>query len=120
TGLRLGDLVVEAEHMRKGFGNHLLIEDLSFRLPPGGIVGIIGPNGAGKTTLARMITGQEAPDGGQIRLGETVKLGYVDQSRDALRGDNTVWQEISGGADEIDLGRRKIASRAYCSLFNFR
>ena len=119
-GPRLGNVVVEAEGVRKGFGNHLLIEELSFRLPPGGIVGVIGPNGAGKTTLFRMITGQEKPDAGALRLGETVKLGYVDQSRDALKADNTVWQEISGGQDEIDLGRRKLASRAYCSLFNFR
>ena len=119
-GPRLGDLVVEAEHVRKGFGNHLLIEELDFRLPPGGIVGVIGPNGAGKTTLFRMITGQEAPDSGRFRIGETVKLGYVDQSRDTLAPANTVWQEISGGLDEIDLGRRKIASRAYCALFNFR
>ena len=119
-GPRLGDLVVEADKVRKGFGNHLLIDDLSFRLPPGGIVGVIGPNGAGKTTLFRMIIGQEQPDSGRLRLGETVKPGYVDQSRDALVPGNTVWQEISGGLDEIDLGRRKIASRAYCSLFNFR
>ena len=119
-GPRLGDLVVEAERVRKGFGNHLLIEELSFRLPPGGIVGVIGPNGAGKTTLFRMITGDEAPDSGKLRLGETVKLGYVDQSRDALQANNTVWQEISGGQDEIDLGRRKLMSRAYCALFNFR
>ncbi|TMJ58228.1 MAG: energy-dependent translational throttle protein EttA [Alphaproteobacteria bacterium] len=119
-GPRLGDLVVEAQHVRKGFGNHLLIEDLSFRLPPGGIVGVIGPNGAGKTTLFRMLTDQEMPDTGEFRIGETVKLGYVDQSRDTLGGNNTVWQEISGGQDEIDLGRRKIASRAYCALFNFR
>jgi energy-dependent translational throttle protein EttA len=119
-GPRLGDLVVEADRVRKGFGNHLLIDELSFRLPPGGIVGVIGPNGAGKTTLFRMITGQEEPDSGRFRIGETVKLGYVDQSRDALKADNTVWQEISEGRDEIDLGRRKIASRAYCALFNFR
>jgi ATP-binding cassette ChvD family protein len=119
-GPRLGDLVVEADKVRKGFGNHLLIDELSFRLPPGGIVGVIGPNGAGKTTLFRMIVGQEQPDSGRIRLGETVKPGYVDQSRDALVAGNTVWQEISSGLDEIDLGRRKIASRAYCSLFNFR
>jgi energy-dependent translational throttle protein EttA len=119
-GPRLGDLVVEAERVRKAFGNHLLIEELSFRLPPGGIVGVIGPNGAGKTTLFRMITGQEKPDGGHFRIGETVKLGYVDQSRDTLNAGNTVWQEISGGQEEIDLGRRKIASRAYCALFNFR
>jgi len=119
-GPRLGDLVIEAAKVRKGFGNHLLIEELSFRLPPGGIVGIIGPNGAGKTTLFRMITDQEEPDSGSFRVGDTVKLGYVDQSRDALTAGNTVWQEISGGQDEIDLGRRKIASRAYCALFNFR
>jgi energy-dependent translational throttle protein EttA len=119
-GPRLGDLVVEAAHVRKGFGNHLLIEDLNFRLPPGGIVGIIGPNGAGKTTLFRMVTEQETPDSGEFRIGDTVKLGYVDQSRDTLGANNTVWQEISGGQDEIDLGRRKIASRAYCALFNFR
>src|SRR6266568_2106591 len=119
-GPRLGDLVIEAEHVGKAFGDRLLIEALDFRLPPGGIVGVIGPNGAGKTTLFRMITGQEEPDSGKLRLGETVKLGYVDQSRDALGANNTVWQEISGGQEEIDLGRRKIASRAYCALFNFR
>jgi sulfate-transporting ATPase len=119
-GPRLGDLVVEAEHVSKGFGDRLLIEDLDFRLPPGGIVGVIGPNGAGKTTLFRMITAQEEPDVGRFRIGETVKTGYVDQSRDALGANNTVWQEISDGRDEIDLGRRKIASRAYCALFNFR
>ncbi len=119
-GPRLGDLVIEAEAVTKGFVDRLLIESLSFRLPPGGIVGVIGPNGAGKTTLFRMITGDEATDSGRFRLGDTVKLGYVDQSRDALVATNTVWQEISGGQDEIDLGRRKIASRAYCALFNFR
>src|SRR4051794_6080618 len=119
-GPRLGDLVVDANHVRKAFGDRLLIEELSFRLPPGGIVGVIGPNGAGKTTLFRMITGQETPDAGTFRVGDTVKLGYVDQSRDTLAAANTVWQEISGGQDEIDLGRRKMASRAYCSLFNFR
>jgi ATP-binding cassette ChvD family protein len=119
-GPRLGDLVVEAHGLRKGFGDHLLIESLDFRLPPGGIVGIIGPNGAGKTTLFRMMTGGEAPDAGSFRIGDTVKLGYVDQSRDKLKADNTVWQEISGGLEEIDLGRRKLASRAYCALFNFR
>jgi ATP-binding cassette ChvD family protein len=119
-GPRLGELVVEADRLRKGFGNHLLIEELSFRLPPGGIVGVIGPNGAGKTTLFRMVTGDEAPDSGKLRLGETVKPGYVDQSRDSLGANNTVWQEISGGQEEIDLGRRKIMSRAYCALFNFR
>jgi len=120
TGPRLGDLVIVAEGIVKGFGDRLLIEGLDFRLPPGGIVGVVGPNGAGKTTLFRMITGQETPDSGRLRIGETVKLGYVDQSRDALVAANTVWQEISGGQDEIDLGRRKMASRAYCALFNFR
>jgi ATPase subunit of ABC transporter with duplicated ATPase domains len=104
----------------KAYGDRLLVENLSFRLPPGGIVGIIGPNGAGKTTLFRMIIGQEKADQGSFRVGETVKLGYVDQSRDTLAADKTVWQEISGGNDEIDLGRRKMPSRAYCSLFNFR
>ncbi|HUK11190.1 MAG TPA: energy-dependent translational throttle protein EttA [Stellaceae bacterium] len=119
-GPRLGDLVIEAEHLSKGYGDQLLIEDLSFRLPPGGIVGIIGPNGAGKTTLFRMITGQEQPGGGGLKLGETVKLGYVDQSRDTLAAEKTVFEEISGGRDEIDLSRRKMPSRAYCALFNFR
>ena len=119
-GPRLGDLVIEAQHAAKAFGDRLLMEALDFRLPPGGIVGVIGPNGAGKTTLFRMITGQERPDGGSFRIGDTVKLGYVDQSRDTLNAVNTVWQEISNGQDEIDLGRRKMASRAYCTLFNFR
>jgi len=119
-GPRLGDLVIEAEHLGKGFGDRLLIDDLTFKLPPGGIVGIVGPNGAGKTTLFRLITGQDQPDQGSIRLGDTVKLGYVDQSRDQLAADKTVWEEISGGLDEIDLGRRKLPSRAYCALFNFR
>ncbi len=119
-GPRLGDLVIETEHLAKGYGESLLIEDLNFRLPPGGIVGIIGPNGAGKTTLFRMITGQEQPDRGTIRIGDTVKLGYVDQSRDTLAAMKTVWEEVSGGLDEIDLGRRKMPSRAYCALFNFR
>ena len=119
-GPRLGDLVITAEEVVKGFGDRLLIEGLAFRLPPGGIVGVIGPNGAGKTTLFRMITGQEASDSGRLRVGDTVKLGYVDQSREALVAANTVWQEISGGQEEIDLGRRKMASRAYCALFNFR
>src|SRR6516162_2765397 len=119
-GPRLGDLVITAEGVGKGFGDRLLIERLDFRLPPGGIIGVIGPNGAGKTTLFRLITGQEMPDSGRFRIGETVKLGYVDQSRDALVAANTVWQEISGGQEEIDLGRRKMASRAYCALFNFR
>jgi sulfate-transporting ATPase len=119
-GPRLGDLVVDADHLRKAFGDRMLIEELSFRLPPGGIVGVIGPNGAGKTTMFRMLTGAEAPDDGAIRIGDSVKLGYVDQSRDTLGASHTVWEEISGGQDEIDLGRRKMASRAYCSLFNFR
>ncbi|HEV2162370.1 MAG TPA: energy-dependent translational throttle protein EttA [Stellaceae bacterium] len=119
-GPRLGESVIEASNLTKGYGDNLLIEDLSFRLPPGGIVGVIGPNGAGKTTLFRMIVGQEKPDSGALRLGETVKLGYVDQSRDALDPNKSVFEEISGGADEIDLGRRKMPARAYCALFNFR
>jgi ATP-binding cassette ChvD family protein len=119
-GPRLGDLVVEATGVSKAFGDRLLVESLDFRLPPGGIVGVIGPNGAGKTTLFRMMTGAEKPDSGAFRVGETVRLGYVDQSRDDLKPNNTVWQEVSGGLEEIDLGRRKLASRAYCSLFNFR
>ena len=117
---RLGDLVIETTGLRKGYGNHLLIDDLSFKVPPGAIVGIIGPNGAGKTTLFRMITDQENPDGGDIRIGDTVKLGYVDQSRDALNDNKTVWEEISGGLDEIDLGKRKMQSRAYVAQFNFK
>ncbi len=119
-GPRLGGKVIEADHVSKAFGDRLLFDDLCFRLPPGGIVGIIGPNGAGKTTLFRMITGQEKPDGGSFTVGETVQLGYVDQSRDTLDADKTVFQEISDGQDEIDLGRRKINSRAYAALFNFR
>jgi energy-dependent translational throttle protein EttA len=119
-GPRLGDLVIAAEALTKGFGDRLLIDRLSFRLPPGGIVGVVGPNGAGKTTLFRMIAGLDEPDAGRLRIGETVRLGYVDQSRDTLVAANTVWQEISGGVDEIDLGRRRMASRAYCALFNFR
>ncbi len=119
-GPRLGDLVIEAEHLRKGYGDRLLIEDLSFRLPPGGIVGVIGPNGAGKTTLFRIITGQETPDGGKFRVGETARLGYVDQSRDALKPQATVWEEISGGQQEIELGKRKVQSRSYVAGFNFK
>jgi ATP-binding cassette ChvD family protein len=119
-GPRLGDVVVEARGLRKGYGDLLLIDDLDFTLPRGGIVGVIGPNGAGKTTLFRMIVGQEHPDGGTLRLGETVKVGYVDQSRDALDPANTVWKEISGGEDELVLGKRTVASRAYCSWFNFK
>ena len=120
AGPRLGDLVVEASNLRKAFGNRLLIEELSFKLPPGGIVGIIGPNGAGKTTLFRMIVGQETPDGGEIRVGDTVKLGYVDQSRDALAADKTVWEEIADGLDVIELGKRQVPSRAYVGAFNFK
>ena len=104
----------------KGYGDQLLIEDLTFKLPPGGIVGVIGPNGAGKTTLFRMITGQEKPDDGSIRVGETVKLGYVDQSRDALDPNKTVWEEISGGAEVVKLGKFEVNTRAYCSSFNFQ
>jgi ATP-binding cassette ChvD family protein len=117
---RLGQNVIEFEHLRKGFGDNLLIDDLSFRLPPGGIVGVIGPNGAGKTTLFRMITGQEKPDGGTIRIGESVQLGYVDQSRDSLDASKNVWEEISGGLDVIQLGKREVNSRAYCAAFNFK
>jgi energy-dependent translational throttle protein EttA len=119
-GPRLGDLVIEAEHLVKGFGDKLLIDDLSFRLPPGGIVGIIGPNGAGKTTLFRMITGQDKPDGGTFKVSPAVKLGYIDQSRDSLNADKTVWQEISDGHDEIELGKKKMPSRAYVGGFNFK
>lgn len=117
---RLGDLVIEADNIRKGFGDKLLIDGLSFSLPPGGIVGVIGPNGAGKSTLFKMITGKEAPDSGTFRVGDTVKLGYVDQSRDTLKGDNNVWEEISGGTDIIKLGKVEMQSRAYVSAFNFR
>ncbi|MGB7217570.1 MAG: energy-dependent translational throttle protein EttA [Vicinamibacterales bacterium] len=119
-GPRLGDVVVEARNLRKGYGDNLLIDGLSFTLPRGGIVGVIGPNGAGKTTLFRMMTGQEKPDAGTLKIGETVTIGYVDQSRDALDGNKTVWEEISGGNDEIELGKRKVASRAYVSWFNFK
>jgi ATP-binding cassette ChvD family protein len=119
-GPRLGDVVVEARSLRKAYGDKLLIDDLNFTLPRGGIVGVIGPNGAGKTTLFRMITGQEKPDDGTLRLGETVKLGYVDQSRDSLSATKTVHDEISGGQDEIALGKRTVASRAYVSWFNFK
>jgi sulfate-transporting ATPase len=119
-GPRLGNVVIEAEGLRKGYGNSVLIDELDFKLPPGGIVGVIGPNGAGKTTLFRMIIGQETPDGGALRIGETVKLGYVDQSRDSLNADNNVWQEISGGEDIIYLGKRPVASRAYVGAFNFK
>jgi ATP-binding cassette ChvD family protein len=117
---RLGGNVIDAENLSKGFGDELLIEDLNFKLPPGGIVGVIGPNGAGKSTLFKMITGQEKPNAGAIKVGETVQLGYVDQSRDHLDGSKTVWEEISGGNDVIKLGKYEVNSRAYCSSFNFR
>ena len=117
---RLGDNVIDFDHLSKAYGDRLLIDDLSFKLPPGGIVGVIGPNGAGKTTLFRMITGQEKPDNGTITMGESVHLGYVDQSRDALDGKKTVWEEVSGGNEVIYLGKREINSRAYCSNFNFK
>jgi ATP-binding cassette ChvD family protein len=120
AGPRLGGVVVEAEGLSKGFGDRLLIEDLSFSLPPAGIIGVIGPNGAGKTTLFRMIVGDEQPDSGSLRLGETVKIAYVDQSRDALDPAKTAWEEISGGLDEIEVGERKMNSRAYASGFNFK
>jgi len=120
NGPRLGGKVIEVEGLRKAHGNKLLIEDLSFSLPPGGIVGVIGPNGAGKTTLFRMLTGQDTPDAGSIAYGDTVKLSYVDQSRDALNPDNTVWEAISGGAEVIHLGDAEINSRAYCGAFNFK
>jgi ATP-binding cassette ChvD family protein len=117
---RLGQNVVDFEGLKKGFGDNLLIDGLTFKLPPGGIVGIIGPNGAGKTTLFRMITEQEKPDQGSIKIGESVHLGYVDQSRDTLDGKKSVWEEISGGLDQIQLGKREVNSRAYCSAFNFK
>ena len=119
-GPRLGDVVVEARGVRKAYGDLLLMDDLSFTLPRGGIVGVIGANGAGKTTLFRMITGQEAPDAGTLRLGETVQLGYVDQSRDALAANKSVWEEITGGEDELMVGKRTVPSRAYVSWFNFK
>src|SRR6266481_4425942 len=119
-GPRLGDIVVQAEHLYKGYGDRLLIEDLNFSLPRGGIVGVIGANGAGKTTLFRMITGQEKPDQGALRVGETVHLAYVDQSRDALDGKKNVWEEISSGAEQLQLGGRQMASRAYVASFNFK
>ena len=117
---RLGQNVVAFDHLNKAFGDNLLIDDLTFKLPPGGIVGVIGPNGAGKTTLFRMIIDQERPDAGAIQIGESVHLGYVDQSRDALDGNKTVWEEISGGLDQLHLGKREVNSRAYCSAFNFK
>jgi sulfate-transporting ATPase len=120
AGPRLGGVVVEADGLRKSYGDRVLIDELSFNLPPGAIVGVIGPNGAGKTTLLRMITGQEQPDAGTLRIGETVELAYVDQSRDALDPEKTVWQEVSGGEDQIKLGERTVSSRAYVSGFNFK
>lgn len=119
AGPRLGQVVIEADRLKKAYGDNLLFDDMNFRLPPGGIVGIIGPNGAGKTTLFRLITGREAPDAGSIRLGETVKLAYVDQSRDVLDSGKTVWQEISDGLDNVALGSREVNSRAYVARFNF-
>ena len=120
SGQRLGGIVLEAENLCKGFGDRLLIDNLSFRLPPGGIVGVIGPNGAGKTTLFKMLTGSETPDTGDLRVGDTVAMGYVDQSRDNLQDDKTVWEEISGGLDILELGKREMNSRAYVGAFNFR
>ncbi len=117
---RLGQNVIDFEQLRKGFGDNLLIDDLTFKLPPGGIVGVIGPNGAGKTTLFRMITSQDNADSGTIKIGESVHLGYVDQSRDTLEGKKTVWEEISGGLDQLMLGKREVNSRAYCAAFNFK
>src|SRR6266542_1154023 len=118
-GLRLGDVVIEAENVSKGYGDKLLFEGLSFKLPPGGIVGVIGPNGAGKTTLFRLITGQEQADGGEFKTGSTVQLGYVDQSRESLEANKNIWEEISGGQDAIQLGARQVNSRAYVARFNF-
>ena len=119
-GPRLGQRVIDAEHVSKAYGDNLLVEEMTFNLPPGGIVGVIGPNGAGKTTLFRMITGQEQPDAGTIKVGETVKLAYVDQSRETLNADKSIWEEISGGLDTIALGTREVNSRGYCSSFNFK
>ena len=118
-GKHLGGLVVEMKNVSKGYGEQVLMENLSFRLPPGGIVGVIGPNGAGKTTLFRMITGEEKPDKGEVKIGDTVELGYVDQNRDALTAENTVFEEISGGHDTLEMGGRKINARAYLARFNF-
>ncbi len=120
AGQRLGALVIEAEHISKAFGDELLIEDLSFKIPAGAIVGIVGPNGAGKTTLFKMLTGQETPDKGSIKVGDTVQIGYIDQVRDGLNNKNTVWQEISDGLDMVDLGGKQMASRAYVGAFNFK
>ncbi len=119
-GPHLGDLVVQADGVRKGYGDRLLVEEMTFRLPPGGIVGIVGPNGAGKTTLFRMIVGQEQADGGTLRVGDTVVTSYVDQSRETLNPENTIFQEITGGLDQIPLGKRKVPARAYVASFNFK
>jgi ATPase subunit of ABC transporter with duplicated ATPase domains len=119
-GPRLGDLVIEAKELKKGFGDRVLIGGLSFLLPRAGIVGVIGPNGAGKTTLFKMLVGQEKPDSGALRIGETVKISYVDQTRDALQGDKSVWEVITGGNPTVELGKREVNSRAYCSWFNFK
>jgi energy-dependent translational throttle protein EttA len=119
-GPRLGDLVIEASGLKKGFGDRLLVDDLSFRLPRAGIVGIIGPNGAGKTTLFRMLVGEEQPDGGELKIGDTVKIAYVDQSRSALKADENVWQVITGGEEKLLLGKREVSSRAYCGWFGFK
>src|SRR5437764_1058163 len=119
-GPHLGDLVIRADHVRKGYGDNLLMEDLNFNLPPGGIVGVIGPNGAGKTTLFRMIVGQEKPDSGTLRVGDTVVASYVDQNRDALDPNHTVFEEITGGHDTLVLGKRKVAARGYVARFNFK
>ena len=119
-GERLGEMVVEARHVGKSFGDRVLMEDVNFRLPPGGIVGIIGPNGAGKTTLLKMLMGQDQPDSGQLKLGPTVELGYVDQSRDELQGNKTVYEEISGGHETLEMAGRKVNARAYVSRFNFQ
>jgi ATPase subunit of ABC transporter with duplicated ATPase domains len=120
AGPRLGEVVIEAQKLSKAFGEQLLIDDLSFRLPAGGIVGIIGPNGAGKTTLFKMLTDVEKPDSGTLKKGDTVVLGYIDQSRDSLEDNKTVWEEISGGAEELTLGKTVMKSRAYCAAFNFK
>src|SRR5204862_2000185 len=119
-GPRLGDVVVQAEHLSKGYGDRLLIDDLSFSLPPAGVVGVIGANGAGKTTLFRLLVGNEAPDGGEIRVGSTVSLAYVDQSRDSLDADRTVYQEITDGQDTLLVGSREVHGRAYVGRFNFK
>jgi ATPase subunit of ABC transporter with duplicated ATPase domains len=119
-GPRLGDIVVEAANVKKGYGDKLLMEDLSFKLPPGGIVGVIGANGAGKTTLFRMIVGEEKPDSGSLKIGETVKIAYVDQSRDTLNGERQVWEEISDGLDSVTLGKREVPARSYAAAFNFK